>query len=155
MKRNNLPDIERERARQANAKRSVSPAAKKRAIIISLLSFINLIIYFGVVPTLRPMTQFAVHIIYMAIFGASLVVYIVYNRAFSRKNITIEMLPDVWTSEQKAAYILDGEERLRKSKWLMYVIIPFLVPIGVDAMILFVWDAYLKDVFAQIVGGIG
>ena len=65
------------------------------------------------------------------------------------------MLPDVWTSEQKAAYILDGEERLRKSKWLMYVIIPFLVPIGVDAMILFVWDAYLKDVFAQIVGGIG
>ena len=155
MKRNNLPDIERERARQANAKKSVSPAAKKRAIFISLLSFINLIIYFGVVPTLPPMAQFGVHIAYMAIFGASLVVYIVYNRAFSRKNITIEMLPDVWTAEQKAAYILDGEERLRKSKWLMYIIIPFLGPIGVDAMILFVWDAYLKDVFAQIVGGIG
>ena len=90
----------------------------------------------------------------MAIFGVSLVVYIIYNRAFTRKGITIEMLPDIWSAEKKAAYILDGEERLKRSQWLMYIIIPFLVPIGADALILFLWDPYLKDVFSSLVGGV-
>lgn len=155
MKRKNLPDIKKEQARTSQERKPVSPDVKKKAFIIAALSFLNIFIYFGVVPLLRPLAQFAIHISYMAIFGASLVVYIIYNRAFSRKGITIEMLPDIWSAERKAAYILDGEERLKKSQWLMYIIIPFLVPIGVDALILFVWDPYLSDLFSQIVGGIG
>lgn len=148
MKKRNLPDIKR-----GQPKKSVSPEARKKAGIIAALSFINILIYFGVVPSLPPIAQFVTHIAYMAIFGASLVVYIVYNRAFTRKGITIEMLPDVWDAKKKAAYIQDGEERMRKSQWLMYVIIPFLCPIGVDALILFVWDPYLSGIFSQLIGG--
>lgn len=122
--------------------------------MIAALSFVNLLIYFGVVPLLPPIAQFATHMSYMAIFGVSLVVYIIYNRAFTRKGITIEMLPDIWSAEKKVAYILDGEEKLKRSQWLMYIIIPFLVPIGADALILFLWDPYLKDVFSSLVGGV-
>ena len=64
------------------------------------------------------------------------------------------MLPDVWTHQQKIEYLLDGEERLKKSKWLLYIIIPFLVPVGADAFILFVWDPYLSGMFSSIIGGI-
>ena len=148
MKRKNLPDIKKEQA-----KKSVSPEAKKKAAFIAVLSFVNILIYFGVVPLLPPIAQFAIHIAYMAIFGISLVIYVVYNRAFTRKGITIEMLPDIWSAEKKAAYILEGEERQKKSQWLMYIIIPFLAPIGVDALILFIWDPYLSKIFSQLTGG--
>lgn len=148
MKKQNLPDIKKEMA-----KKTVSPEARKKAIIIAILSFVNIFIYFGVVPALPPLLQFIIHIAYMAIFGSSLVVYVIYNRAFTRKGITIEMLPDVWNAEKKAAYIQDGEDRLKKSQWLMYLIIPFLCPIGVDALILFVWDPYLSGAVSQIIGG--
>ena len=154
MKKQSLPDIKREQTRAPREKRPVSPKAKKKAIMIAALSFVNLLIYFGVVPLLPPIAQFATHMSYMAIFGVSLVVYIIYNRAFTRKGITIEMLPDIWSAEKKAAYILDGEERLKRSQWLMYIIIPFLVPIGADALILFLWDPCLKDVFSSLVGGV-
>ncbi len=154
-KQKNLPDIKKEQARQTSAKKAVSPQTKKKALYIILLSILTTAIYFGIVPLLPPIVQFIIHIVYMSIFSASLVVYIIYNRAFTRKGITMEMLPDVWSAERKAAYIMDGEERLKKSHWLMFLIIPFLIPIGMDAMYLFVWEAYLKDIFAKIVGGIG
>lgn len=155
-KKKNLPDVRREAMRDKSVKKPVSPETKKKAAIIAAASFVNMLIYFGVVPAIPSATaQFSIHIAYMLIFSISLVIYIIYNRAFTRKNITIDMLPDVWSAEQKAAYILDGEERLKKSQWLMYIIIPFLVPIGADALVLFVWDPYLSDVFSSIVGGIG
>ncbi len=154
-KQRKLPDVNRKPARAVKEKKAISPKTKKKAIIIAALSLVNVLIYFGIVPALPPKAQFPIHIAYMAIFGASLVVYIIYNRAFTRKNITYEMLPDVWSAEQKTAYILDGQERLKRSEWLMYIIIPFLVPIGIDALYLFVWEAYLKNILTQIVGGIG
>ncbi len=153
-KKKKLPKIQSEPARADSQRKPVSAEAKKRAFFIAGLSLLNVIIYFAIVPALPPIVQFAVHIAYLAIFGAALVLYIIYNRAFTRKNITIEMLPDVWSAEKKAAYIIDGEERLKKSRWLMYIIIPFLVPIGIDALYLFVWEAYLKGIVMQIVGGL-
>ena len=128
-KKKNLPDVRREAMRDKSVQKPVSPETKKKAAIIVAASFVNLLIYFGVVPAIPSAT--------------------------AQFSITIDMLPDVWSAEQKAAYILDGEERLKKSQWLMYIIIPFLVPIGADALVLFVWDPYLSDFFSSIVGGIG
>jgi hypothetical protein len=153
-KQNNKPNIKREQTRSMELGRKISPATKKKAFLIAALSFVSIFIYFGAVPLLRPTAQFIVHIAYMVIFGVSLIAYITYNRAFTRKNITIDMLPNVWSAEQKAAYVADGEERLKKSQWLLLIVIPTLVPIGVDSLILFVWDPYLKGFFTGIVGGI-
>lgn len=155
-KQRKLPDIKTESARGSSQKKPIPKEAKKKAIFIAALSFINTLIYFGVVPAIpSAIAQFAIHMAYMAVFSISLVIYVIYNRAFTRKNITIDMLPDVWDAEKKAAYILDGEERLKRSQWLMYLIIPFLVPVGIDALYLFVWDAYLKGFVTQLLGGVG
>ena len=156
MKKNNqLLSPGKEPAKRARERKPISPETKKKALIIAVASFVNILIYFGIVPQIpSSIAQFSIHIAYMLIFSITLVIYVIYNRAFTRKSITIEMLPDVWTQEQKVAYILDGEERLKRSKWMLYIIIPFLVPVGADAFILFVWDPYLSTMFTSLMGGI-
>ena len=80
-----------------------------------------------------------VTILYWVALAVFLIVYIAYNRAFSRKGITVEMLPDTWTAEQKAEFVEDGQRRLENSQWMLSVIIPLIVPIMLDAIYLFTW----------------
>ena len=80
-----------------------------------------------------------VYTVYWAVFAAFLTVFIVYNRAFTRRGLTPEMLPDTMSAVEKAEYINDGKERLEKSKWMLSVIIPLLVTIALDAIYLFTW----------------
>ena len=47
------------------------------------------------------------------------------------------MLPREWTREQKESYIADGKNRLNKSKWMISVIVPLLVPIALEALYIF------------------
>ena len=73
-----------------------------------------------------------------------------FSIAFSRKNVTIEMLPDTWSREQKEEYIADGERRYEKSQWMLMVIIPLLVTFVAEAMYLFVWTGLLEP---MLMGG--
>ena len=70
-------------------------------------------------------------------FAVFLLVFVIYNRAFTRRNLTAAMLPREWSTEQKENYIADGKKRLERSKWMVSVIIPLLVPIALDALYLF------------------
>ena len=72
-------------------------------------------------------------------------VYIIYNRGFSRRNLTPEMLPDEWSEEQKIAYISDGAQRLKKSKWMLTIIFPLVLTFMFDCIELF-WG----DLFAHL-----
>ena len=80
-----------------------------------------------------------VYTVYWAAFAAFTVVFVIYNRAFTRRGITPEMLPDTMSAVEKAEYINDGKRRLEKSKWMLSVIIPLLVTIALDAIYLFTW----------------
>ena len=82
---------------------------------------------------------------YMLAFGGFLVAYIAYNRAFTRKGVTVDMLPDSWSDEKKQEYVEDGVRRAEKSKWMLSVIIPFLITILADTLYLFVWEGLLKS----------
>ena len=64
-------------------------------------------------------------IAYMTVAAAAILTYVIYNRGFSRKGVTEDMLPDSMTSEQKAEFIADGEQRLKKSRPLLIVIFAF------------------------------
>jgi uncharacterized membrane protein len=64
-------------------------------------------------------------------------IYIVYNRAFSRKGVTEEMLPPEWDVEKKREFIEDGKRRLAKSKWMLMGIIALIVTFVVEAVTLF------------------
>ena len=102
-------------------------------------SILLIVVYFGAMGIEQPIISTVVTVAYWVIFAAFLVAYIVYNRAFTRKNITVNMLPDTMTYDEKEEYVADGKRRLEKSKWMLSVIIPLLVTIALDAIYLFTW----------------
>ena len=46
------------------------------------------------------------------------------------------------TQQEKEDFIADGKERLRKSKWVMLIILPIVITFLVDAIDLFVLDLF-------------
>lgn len=128
--------------RQPEEKKSIkdiSPEAKMRALLILANTVILTVIYFGATVIPQPILSSIVTIGYWSAFASLLIVYIIYNRGFSRKNVTEDMLPDSWSKEQKQKYIEEGQKRYNDSKWMLTVIIPIMVPIALDAISLFTW----------------
>ncbi len=81
----------------------------------------------------------AVMFSYMTVLTALIIVYIVYNRGFSRKGITEEMLPYEWSVEQKREFIENGERRLQKSRWILVFIISIFFTFVAEVFVLFVF----------------
>lgn len=79
----------------------------------------------------------------MGIETAFVLTYVIYNRGFSRKGITKDMLPDDWSEEKKEEFIEDGKRRLHKSRWMIVVIFAFLITFAVDILELFVLPTVL------------
>ena len=75
---------------------------------------------------------------YMAILAVLVFVYIIYNRGFSRKGVTVDMLPEEWSEEKKQDFVADARRRLKRSKWMLIFIIAFLVTFLMEALELFV-----------------
>ena len=136
---------------RGGAPKQISPRVKSLAISLVINSAILLFIYFGIMNLdlavfpagmLAPYPIYVGQIVYYAywiVFAGFLIGYVAYNRAFTRKGITPEMLPDSWSDEQKQEYIADGARRQERSKWMLSVIIPLLVTIAADAIYLFTW----------------
>ncbi len=132
-------------------KKVLSKEARQRAYMLIVNTAIFLFLYFGTMQTeivIIPegviskapvMLGEIVCIAYWAAFAGFLLAYVIYNRGFSRKGVTEDMLPLTWSAEQKRAYIDSAKERLEKSKWMLSVLIPLIVTIGVDAVYLFTW----------------
>ena len=122
----------------------ISPSAKKRLLVVLMLSFLLLFIYYGCVGLgyAKP-----IMIIYFVAFAAIIVTYLAYNRGFVNKDVTADMLPDDWSAEKKQAFVAAEKARAEKSRWMLTVIIPFLVVFMCEALYLFVWDSYLANYF--------
>ena len=131
--------------------KDISPRVKALAISLVINSALLIFIYFGAMNldvvvikagVLAPypiMIGQLVYYAYWIVFAGFLIGYVAYNRAFTRKGVTTEMLPDSWSDEQKQEYVDDGVRRQEKSKWMLSVIIPLLVTIAADAIYLFTW----------------
>ncbi len=128
----------------------LSPKAKRLAISLIVNSLLLMLVYYGAMGLNIPIVSFIVTFGYMLVFGGFLIAYIAYNRAFSRKGMTPDMLPDSWSNEKKQEYIEDGVRRQKKSKWMLSVIIPFLITLMADALYLFVWEGFLKNMLDGI-----
>lgn len=77
-----------------------------------------------------------VMVLYAVTGAAFLFAYIIYNRGFTRDNITPDMLPDTMSEQQKADFIQSGKDRKRKSKWMIIVIFALFVPLAIDFIVL-------------------
>ena len=119
----------------------LSPEKKRLVISIVINSALLAFIYFGANygfpdPALWFISAI-VSVGYWVAFAVFLLIFIIYNRAFTRRNLTVDMLPIEWTREKREEYIASGKRRLERSKWMVSVIIPLLVPIALDYLYIF------------------
>lgn len=122
----------------------ITPEMKKRLWTTVALTFILLFVYYGCIAF---GFAEAVMIAYFVSFAVLILAYLAYNRAFVNKDVTVDMLPDEWSEEKKQAFVEGNRVRAEKSRWMVMVIIPFIVVFMCEALYLFVWDGLLADVF--------
>lgn len=87
---------------------------------------------------------FAVMIAYMVIFTALLLTYVIYNRGFSLRNVTADMLPDSWSEEQREEFLENGKKRMERSRWMLIPIFAFGFTFAFDVLELFVLPFFEK-----------
>lgn len=120
-----------------NVTRPDPETVKKHQRYLIILLF-NSIIFIGVYLYLNSVEFRPTFFIYAAITTVAVLAYVIYNRGFSRHGITPEMLPDTMSAEQKVEFLASRDRRMKKSKWLLTIIIPCLFTFGVDTIILFI-----------------
>ena len=105
----------------------------KEAITLLLVTIITTVIVCGTYRFLLDFLYFEfVLFAYLAIETVAIASYVIYNRGFSRKGVTYDMLPLEWDDQKKKDFIEDGKRRLRKSRWLLIIIFAFLFTFAVD-----------------------
>ncbi len=82
--------------------------------------------------------------VYMLALVGLILWYMIYNRGFTRLHIKKSELPSDWSEEEKTEYIVSGEKRLYRSRWLLYFIIGLLFTFLTDAIELFVISSILS-----------
>ncbi len=122
-------------------KKPLSPETKRHLVMVFLLTAVLLILYYGgmAIGLVRE-----VMIVYFVAFGLLLVGYLAYNRGFVNKNVTEADLPDDWPDEKKQAFVEGNRRRAEKSRWMLTLIIPFVLVFMAEALYLFVWDPHIK-----------
>lgn len=75
---------------------------------------------------------------YMIALAALVIAYVIYNKGMYLKGVTEEMLPDTMSIEEKRALIDGAKRRIDKSRWMLVLIIGFVVTFAVEALMLFV-----------------
>ena len=143
--------------RKKNAARQETPISQMTAPLrasakafnwkLALIVVINTILIFGFYRLMLNFYYFEIVMgFYLALTAIFTFAYVIYNRGFSRRNLTPEMLPEEWSEEQKTAYIEDGARRMKKSKWMLTVIFPLVLTFMFDCIELF-WGDFFANLF--------
>ena len=124
---------------------------KRRLWATVALTLILFVIWFGCTAVgetqHNDVLVLGVRAAYFLVFAVLIITYLAYNRGFVNKDVTVEMLPADWSEEKKQAFITAEKTRAEKSRWMLTVIIPFVVVFMCEALYLFVWDSYLANYF--------
>ena len=133
--------------REERKPRERKPVTKEQKLLFGLVlgcSVVSTLLYFGIVALSQHMESLrtaqimgiGIMVLYAVIGAGFLIAYIIYNRAFTRDNITPDMLPDTMSEHEKLAFIQSGVERKRKSRWMIVVLFAAFVPLAIDFLIL-------------------
>lgn len=137
------PDLQRNGIPPKESK-PMTKEFKRRLWATVALTFILLFVYYGCVAVGLAK---AVMIAYFVTFTVLIVIYLAYNRGFVNKDVTVEMLPADWSEEKKQSFVEGNKRRAERSRWMMIVIIPFVIVFMCEVLYLFVWDGYLSNYF--------
>ncbi len=142
------------RKKRTEEEKEKNPIDKRRLYgnILRLLCLIaaTMAVFFSYRLLLELFVEYSLYILigYTGVATALILWYLIYNRGFSRKGVTVEMLPADWTPEQKTAFIEDGEHRLRKSRPLLIACFAFAFTFLWDVLELIVLP-FILDIFAR------
>ena len=124
-------------------KSNITPEQKKQikeAIAFLIATVLASVIVCGTYRFLLERAYFEIVLMaYIIIETVAIAAYLIYNRGFSRKGVTYDMLPLEWSDEKKKDFIEDAKRRLRKSRWLLVIIFAFLFTFSVDVFELVVF----------------
>ena len=138
-------------SRNGGTDQPISKEAKRRMTITVALTAVAFVIWFGGIALAEylqnVMIQYVIMTVYCLSFAVILITYLIYNRAFVNKDVTEDMLPLDWSPEKRKAFVEDTRRRAEKSRWMLMLIIPFVVTFMAEALYLFVWDGYLAKLF--------
>ena len=123
-----------ESSRDSSADKQVARANTRRLIATVAVTLVVLLIYRLMMNTPY---FYAVFIAYLVLAAAAVLGYVIYNRGFSRRGLTVDMLPPEWDEQKKREYIEDGEIRLKRSRNLLIIVIAFGFTFAIDVIELF------------------
>ncbi len=105
------------------------PEAKRNIYLLLINSVLAVALYFAVASYFP-----YILILYLATAAVLAFVYVIYNKGFSGRGVTPEMLPSTMTSEEKQAFIDDSRRRMQKSGWMLTVLFPLILALMLDMM---------------------
>ncbi len=120
------------------------PESKKK---IALIVLVNFIVFFALYLVGVRINAYVTFIIYTVLFGVTVIGYIIYNRGFTRKNVTLDMLPEEWPPEKKTEFIEDGKRRIEKSKWVLTIMLPMVAIYAYELI-----DIYVMPIVMHWIG---
>lgn len=123
--------------------KKVSKRAMARLVAVGASCALSLILYRFLIET---SIGFYVFVGYLLATAGLVFSYVIYNRGFSRNGVTREMLPDRMSEEEKDQFIQSGEERRKKSSWMMIPILACSLTLLWEAMELVVIPTF-KELF--------
>ena len=85
------------------------------------------------------------YILWFVLLSGFVIAYVIINRGFTERGLTVEMLPDTMTEEEKRAYVEKSSRREQKTKWMLVVIAALSLPLMIDLFRLFVWDRFVGN----------
>ena len=120
-----------------------------------LILFINTVVLFALycLFVMKWNINFIFWIYYALLFCLG-VAYVIYNRGFAYHKLTEFQLPPDWDAAKKQAFLAKRDERIKKSKWMLTIIIPLCITIFFDIIYLF-WGDYFSFLLDPILGRIG
>ena len=120
-----------------------------KIIAVLAASLVVLAIYFllATIGATYTWVSHATMITYMLIPTSLLIAYVIYNRGFAYKNVTADMLQADWSYEKKIALLENCRQREKNSKWMIILMIPFVLALMADALYMYVWTDFLAPFF--------
>lgn len=124
-----------------------SPEQLKLGARHLLITFFNTVIAVAVYFYFDSIGFWQGFFIYAAIATVFVIVYVIYNRGFSREGVTPDMLPDTMSAVEKVEFLESRDRRKKKSKWMLTIIIPLIFTFMFDSLYLFVLP-YLENLLS-------
>lgn len=118
--------------------KNVGKDGKKLAVRLMILIVVTMAVFAVYRFSMNYLYFQTIMFVYMALATAVILGYVIYNRGFSRRGVTAQMLPDSWSDEEKERFIADGKRRLDASRWMLYPIFAFLFTFAMEIVELIV-----------------